>query len=507
MFDKLSEKISDAFRNLRGQGSISENNIEETLQNIRTALLEADVNFKVVKSFTNAIKEKALGMKVIKGVSPGEQFVKIVHDELTSVMGGENQEEINYNRPPVMPILVVGLNGAGKTTFSGKLALHLRKKHKKEVFLIPADTNRPAAKEQLIVLAKNIGIDYFDSDLSQTPRQVVLAGLAAAAAAGKEVAIIDTAGRLHVDEDLMSELKDVHQAVAEKKPEVLLVVDAMAGQEAVNVAETFHQAIGLTGVVLSKVDSDARGGAALSVRAVTGVPLRYLSVGEKLKDLDLFHPDRLAKRILDMGDILSLVEKAQEVIDEKDAMKMMERLEKNRFTIDDFWKQMNSMSKLGSMTSLLKMVPGMGGLLRQVGDISPAENELKKMGIIISSMTKEERQNDSSLNNDSRKKRIANGSGTTVKDVDDFLQKFRQMRQMMSGVMGMMKSGFNPLAGLMGGGKGAPLPGMGGMGGMPGFDDDMMGPPPATKGFRQLPGQSGKMKKKGKRKGPWGGYF
>ncbi|MBF0366803.1 MAG: signal recognition particle protein [Oligoflexia bacterium] len=501
MFDRLSEKISDAFKTIRGQGTISDSNIDETLQTIRTALLEADVNFKVVKSFASAVKEKALGTKVMKGVSAGEHFVKIVHDELTAVMGGEIAE-LDFKGDRFKVVLVVGLNGAGKTTFSGKLALYLRKNFKRDVILVPADTNRPAAKEQLMVLAKSIGVDHYDSDLSKGPRSVVLSAIESARAKGKNLVIIDTAGRLHVDNELMQELKEVKEVLSSYNPEVLLVVDAMTGQEAVSVAETFQKEIGVTGVVLSKVDSDARGGAALSVRSVTGVPIRYLSMGEKLKDLELFYPDRLAKRILDMGDVLTLVEKAQEVIDEKDAMKMMDKMQKNRFTIDDFWKQMNSISKLGSMTSILKMVPGMGGLLRQLGDISPAETELKKMGYIISSMTTAERENDQLLNMESRRNRIARGSGTTPKDVSDFLQKFRQMRQMMSGLMGMMKGGagggMNPFAGMM--------PGMGG-GGAEGMPQDfpgtagMPGMPP-MKGFRQSPGQTGKIKKKGKKRGP-----
>ncbi|MBF0205718.1 MAG: signal recognition particle protein [Oligoflexia bacterium] len=499
MFDHLSEKISDAFRSLQGKSSISESNIEETLQIIRSALLEADVNFKVVKNFLAQVKEKALGVKVLKGVDPGEQFVKIVHDELTAVMGGESEKEIDFDRlgsssgpggsKMPMPLLIVGLNGAGKTTFSGKIALHIRKKFKKDVLLIPADTNRPAAKEQLIILAKSIGADYFDSDLSRPPHEVVLAGLAEAKARGKDVAIIDTAGRLHVDTELMEELKQVKAVIADHNPEVLLVVDAMSGQEAVSVAETFQQEIGISGVVLTKVDSDARGGAALSVRSVTGVPIRYLSVGEKLKDLELFHPDRLAKRILDMGDVVGLVEKAQEIVDEKEAARVLGGLEKNRFTIDDFWKQLNSMNKLGSMASILKMLPGMGGMLRQVGDITPAENEMKKIGVLISSMNKQERNDDKLLEVRSRRERIAKGSGTAVTDVDNFIKRFREMRQMMSGMMGMMKSGFNPLGALMGGGDG-------------GGD----APSPQIKGFRQPPGGGGKVKK-GKRRGPWGNNY
>ena len=478
MFDTLSEKFAGAFKNITGKGKISESNIEETLKEVRTALLEADVNFKVVKEFVAKVKEEALGEKVISGVNPGEQFVKIMHDELAKLMGDEHKE-LELNRP-INPILIVGLNGAGKTTFTGKLALFLKGKKKKDVFLVPADNFRPAAKDQLIKHAKNMQIDYFDSDLSMLPKDIALAGMEEAKKLGKEVVIIDTAGRLQVDEELMGQLVDVKNAL--KDPEVLMVADAMTGQEAVNVAKVFHEKVGLTGVVLSKMDSDARGGAALSIRYVTQVPIKFISTGEKMKDLEPFHPDRLAKRILDMGDVVSLVEKAQEVVDEKEAEKMMKRLENKQFSIDDFMKQMDQISKLGSMSSILKMIPGMGGMLRQVGDLSPAEDEMKKMKIIINSMTKKEKDNHKILN-DSRIKRIATGSGTTDKAVKDFIQKFEQMQGMMIGMMGMMKGGGMPS-----------IPGM-----------------PAMPGFRQQPGSGGKSKK-GKKKGAFGktppsGYY
>jgi signal recognition particle subunit SRP54 len=480
MFDTLSEKFSHAFKYVQGKTTISESNIEETLKEVRTALLEADVNFKVVKDFVAAVKEKSLGEKVIKGVNPGEQFVQIMHDELAKVMGDAN-EELNLDRSGIVPILIVGLNGQGKTTFSGKLALHLKNKRKKDVLLVPADTFRPAAKAQLQTLAKQIEVDCFDSDLNLHPKEIALLAIEEAKRLHKSVVIIDTAGRLHVDEELMGQLKEVKMALAPMNPEVLMVADAMTGQEAVNVSKTFHEAIGVTGIVLSKMDSDAKGGAALSIRHVTGVPIRYVSMGEKMKDLELFHPDRLAKRILDMGDVLSLVEKAQDNIKESDAESMMKNFEKGKFTVDDFMKQMEMMNSLGSMTSILKMLPGMGGLLRQVGDLSPAESEMKKMKVIISSMTKEERQN-YKIVKESRIKRIAAGSGnpiTAVNDflsktaVNDFLSKFKQMEQMMGGMMSMMKGGGMPN-----------MPGMPGMPGMP-----------------QAP-------KKKSGKGPWGkGYF
>lgn len=473
MFDSLSEKFSDAFKNLSGKGKITESNIEDTLKQVRTALLEADVNFKVVKEFVNKVKEQALGEKVIRGVNPGEQFVKIMHDELSALMG-EEHTPFKFDRP-LNPILIVGLNGAGKTTFTGKLALYLKKKQKEDVYLIPADNFRPAAKDQLIKHAKSLAIDYFDSDLSLHPKDIVLAGMEEAKKLGKKVVIVDTAGRLQVDDELMGQLVEVKEAL--KDPEVLLVADAMTGQEAVNVAKVFHEKIGLTGAILSKMDSDARGGAALSIRYVTQVPIRFISVGEKMSELEAFHPDRLAKRILDMGDVVSLVEKAQESIDEKEAERMMKRLEQKKFTINDFIGQMDQINKLGSMSSILKMIPGMGGALRQIGDLSPAENEMKKMRVIINSMTKKERENHKLLN-DSRVSRIAKGSGTKESDVKEFINKFEQMQSMMINMMGMMKGGGMPN-----------IPGM-----------------PPMPGFRQAPGQ-GKQKKKGKKKGQFGSKF
>ncbi len=472
MFDNLSEKFSDAFRSLRGKNKISEENIEETLKAVKTALLEADVNFKVVKEFVEKVKTEALGEKVLRGVEPGQQFVKIMHDELANLMGKEN-EGLNVNRPPVMPILIVGLNGAGKTTFAGKLALFLRNKNKKDIYLIPADNFRPAAKDQLITHAKNLGVDYFDSDLTQSAVDIVKNGMAEAKKLHKQIAIIDTAGRLQVDEELMGQLVDVRKSL--EQPEVLMVADAMTGQEAVNVAKVFHEKVGLTGVVLSKMDSDARGGAALSIRYVTGVPIKFISVGEKMKDLDPFHPDRLAKRILDMGDVLSLVEKAEEAINQDDAMGMMANLEKGKFTLNDFVKQMETINRLGSFGSILKMIPGMGGALRQMGDLSAAEDEMKKMKVMINSMTKKEREH-TNIIDASRRKRIASGSGKSVQDVNQFLERFEQMRQMMVGMMGMMKGGGLPQ-----------IPGMG-----------------PVKGFRQAPqaqqpfGQAPKSPKKGK---------
>lgn len=474
MFDNLSEKFQDAFKNLSGKGTISESNVEDALKEIRTALLEADVNFKVVKEFIAKVKEEAVGEKVLRGVNPGEQFTKIVHDKLAQVMGQEHKD-LKLDRP-LNPILIVGLNGAGKTTFTGKLGLLLKNKKKKDVYFIPADNFRPAAKDQLIKHARGMQIDFFDSDLSMLPKDIVKAGMEEAKKLGKEVVIIDTAGRLQVDEQLMGQLVDAKNELT--NPEVLLVADAMTGQEAVNVASAFHEKVGLTGVVLSKMDSDARGGAALSIRHVTNVPIKYISTGEKMKDLEPFHPDRLAGRILDMGDVVTLVEKAQETIDEKEAEKMMKRLERQQFTINDFMKQMEQIGKLGSMSSILKMLPGMGGMLRNIGDLSPAEDEMKKMKVIISSMTEKEKDNHKLLKADTRVKRIARGSGTTEQAVKDFVKKFEQMQEMMINMASMMKGGGMPS-----------IPGMG-----------------AMPGFRQAGGQK-KKKGKGKKKSPFGSRF
>jgi len=455
MLDQLGDKFSEAFKSLRGKSKISEDNIEETLKLVRTALLEADVNFKVVKEFVEKVKVQALGEKVLKGVQPGEQFIKIMHDELTNLMGGENQD-LNLNRPPVIPILIVGLNGAGKTTFAGKLALYLRGKKKKDVLLVPADNFRPAAKDQLITHAKNLGVDYFDSDLSKSSYDIIQDSLKEAKKLHKEIVIIDTAGRLQVDDELMGQLSLIRESL--DNPEVLMVADALNGQEAVNVAKVFHEKIKLTGVVLSKMDSDARGGAALSIKYVTGVPIKFVSTGEKMKDLELFHPDRLAKRILDMGDVLSLVEKAEEAINKDEALGIMQNLERGRFTMNDFVSQMETINRLGSFGSILKMIPGMGGALKQMGDLSQAEAEMKRMRVMINSMTKKERE-DVDLIDQSRRKRIASGSGRSLQDVNQFIEQFVKMRQMMVGMMGMMKGGGIPQ-----------IPGMG-----------------PVKGFRQAP--------------------
>ncbi|MCY4645194.1 MAG: signal recognition particle protein [Bacteriovoracales bacterium] len=453
MFDALSEKFDRAFQHLRGRGKITESNVESAVMEVQTALLEADVNFKVAKSFVAQVREKALGQKVLRGVNPREQFIKIVQDELTRMMGEGDGEFQLEDRPNPLPILMVGLNGAGKTTFTAKLALWSKEK-KKRVLVVPADTFRPAAKDQLVGLCKKIEVDWFDSDLSLSPRRIGEKAMAWAKKEQKDVVLIDTAGRFHVDKELMEEIASVKDSLNPFRPEVFLVADAMTGQEAVNVAKSFHGEVGLTGVVLSKMDGDARGGAALSMRSITGVPIRFFSQGERAEDLELFHADRLASRLLDKGDVVGLVEKAQKVIDEEEAQRMMENLEKNRFTMGDLMKQMEGLSRLGSMGDLLKMVPGMGGMIRQMGDLGPAEDEMKKMKVVMNSMTLAERDDYRIIKN-SRITRIAKGSGTGESQVRHFLAKFKQMETMMSGMAKMMKRG-GGMPFLGGGGMGPP---------------------------------------------------
>lgn len=439
IFDSLSDKLLGSIKKLKGEAHISEANIEATLKDIRMSLLEADVNFKVVKSFIDHVKEKALGQEVLKSISPGQQFVKVVHDELVNVLGGQTEELIVRGKPGV--IFLVGLQGAGKTTTAAKLAKHIRAKYAKRPGLVPADVYRPAAIDQLKTLGVQNDILVFDSKPTQKPEEILEEAKKWAEEKMIDVVIVDTAGRLQVDEDLMQELGRL-KAIWEPK-EIMLVADAMLGQQSVNVAEGFHSRLGLTGLVLTKVDGDARGGAALSIRQATGVPIKFLGVGEKSDALEVFHPDRLASRILDMGDVLSLVEKAQEVIDEKTAKDAAKKLAKAQFTVDDFLKQLQMMKKMGGMESLLGMLPGMGQAMKQMKDMAPPDKELKKIEAIIQSMTKAER-NDHRLLNGSRRLRIANGSGTQVSDVNKFIKQFEQSQKMMQQLMkmGMGRGGF-----------------------------------------------------------------
>ncbi|HRK08832.1 MAG TPA: signal recognition particle protein [Pseudobdellovibrionaceae bacterium] len=452
IFESLSDRLLGSLKKLRGQSKISEENIQAILREIRLSLLEADVNFNVVKSFIDNVKAKSIGTNVLQGVEPGQQFVKIVHDELVSILGGD-QAPLDVKGDSQKPglIMMVGLQGAGKTTTSAKLALHIRQKFKKKPGLIPADVYRPAAIEQLKMLGTNLNVPVYPSSPADSPEVILQKALVWAREQMCEVLILDTAGRSQIDDALMGELEKLKN-IAEPR-EILLVADAMLGQQSVNVAEGFHKRLSLTGLVLTKVDGDARGGAALSIRQATGVPIKFLGIGEKSDALEVFHPDRLASRILDMGDVLSLVEKAQEVIDEKQAMESAKKIAKNQFTMDDFLAQLQMLKKMGGLSSILGMLPGAGQMMKQLEGQALPDRELKKIEAIIRSMTKEERA-DHRILNGSRRARIARGSGTEVSDINKFIKQFEQSQKMMSQ---MMKMGL---------GRGGGMPGMPGMPGM-----------------------------------------
>ena len=429
MFESLSEKLEAVFRRLRGHGKLTEKNIEEALREVRLALLEADVNFRVVKDFVERIKGQALGQDVLASLSPEQQVIKIVNAELVSLLGGQ-YTELNLSAPPPVVILLVGLNGSGKTTTAGKLARYLRLELRRSPYLIPADTYRPAAIDQLRIVAEEIGIPVYptpNDGSAGDPVDIAKAGVEAARREGCDVAIIDTAGRLQIDEDLMHELERMKAAA--HPHQILLVADAMTGQEAVNVAAGFHSRLELDGVILTKVEGDARGGAALSLRAVTGKPILFIGVGEKLDALEPFHPDRAASRILGMGDVLSLIEKAEKVYDQQQAEILEKKLRKNQFTLEDFAEQMRMLKKMGSITDLVAMLPG-GKKLVQGADMEVAEKEFKRIEAIISSMTKEERRKPEILNG-SRRRRIASGSGTSVVEVNRFLKQYVDAKKMM----------------------------------------------------------------------------
>ncbi len=432
MFESLSDKILGSFKKLRGQARITEENIQDAIKEIRLSLLEADVNFKVVKNFVDGVKGKALGADVVGQVTAGQQFTKIVHDELVRVLGGEATDLDLKGKPAV--IFLVGLQGAGKTTSAAKLAKHIRKQYSRKPGLVPADVYRPAAIDQLKTLGKQNDIPVFGSRPEQTPEEILEQAKKWAEENFVEVVLVDTAGRLQVDDELMEELARLRKIWEPR--ETLLVADAMLGQQSVNVAEGFHQRLGLSGLVLTKIDGDARGGAALSIREATGVPIKFLGTGEKTDALEVFHPDRLAGRILDMGDVLSLVEKAQEVVDEKSAAAAAKKIQRNQFTVEDFLEQIQMMKKLGGMESILKMLPGMGQLMKQAKELTPPDKEMRKIEAIIRSMTKQERTNHVILNG-SRRLRIAKGSGTEVADVNKFIKQFEGARKMMQQMMKM----------------------------------------------------------------------
>lgn len=433
MFEQLSDKLLATFKKVKGTNRMTEANIEEAIRDIRMSLLEADVNFKVVKSFIERVKAQALGSNVLNSLTPGQQFVKIVHDELVKVLGGETVRLEIKGHPA--SVLLVGLQGTGKTTTAAKLALYVRQKLAKKPGLVPLDVYRPAAIEQLKTLAKTNGLEVFPSEAGDAPVEILKKAQKWAADNLIDLMILDTAGRLQIDEPLMKELTDLQQLA--QPAEILLVADAMLGQQSVEVASEFHKALGLTGLVLTKVDGDARGGAALSIREAVGVPIKFLGVGEKVANLEVFHPDRLASRILDRGDVLTLVERAQEVIDEKTARESAQKIARNQFTFDDFLKQIQMMRKMGGMESILKMIPGMGQLSKQLKNMAPPDKEIKKIEAIIFSMTLAERR-DPKILNGSRRLRIANGSGTQVSDVNKLVKQFEEARKMMSQ---FMKSG------------------------------------------------------------------
>ncbi len=422
MFENLSERLESTFKRLRGKGKLTQSDVEKGLREVRLALLEADVHFRVVKDFINRVKERALGAEVMESLTPAQQLIKIVHEELVHTLGDE-AVPLNLTGPRPIPILLVGLQGSGKTTSAAKLAKFLKKKGLKP-FLVPADVYRPAAIDQLKTLARQVGVPCFETDPQEEPVEIVKKALAEAKAKGYDVAIIDTAGRLHIDEAMMQEVQEIKEAVAPR--EVLLVADAMTGQDAVNIAKNFHEKVGLTGVILTKVEGDARGGAALSIRAVTGCPIKFLGTGEKLDALEVFHPDRMASRILGMGDVLSLIEKAQEAFDLKKAKELQEKLKREAFTLEDLREQIRQMKRLGSLENILKLIPGLGNKLK---NLPFDERELVRMEAIINSMTPQERRNPKIINA-SRKRRIAKGSGTTVQDVNRLLKSYEEMRRL-----------------------------------------------------------------------------
>ncbi len=433
-FENLSEKLNAALKKLKGRGVVTEKDLKESMREIKLALLEADVNYKVVKDFIASVSERAQGADVLESLTPGQQIVKIVNDELCALMGSENARlEFGKGTPTV--VLMAGLQGAGKTTFCAKLAGYMRKKHNKRPLLVACDIYRPAAIKQLQVVGKQLDIPVFEMGTDKSAVAIAKEAILHAKKHGNDFVILDTAGRLHVDDDLMQELSDIKSAVS--PDEILLVIDAMTGQDAVNIAESFNARLEITGVVMTKLDGDTRGGAALSVKAVTGKPIKFAGVGEKLSDIEEFHPDRMASRILGSGDVLSLIEKAQEAFDEKDAEKLEQKIRQNTFNLDDFLSQMQQMKKMGPLSKLVTMIPGIDAKAINESDID--EKKLDRVEAIIKSMTMKERETPAILNA-SRKKRIAMGSGTQVSDVNLLLKQFEQMQKMMkqfSGGMGM----------------------------------------------------------------------
>ena len=424
-FEGLSEKLQNVTRKLRGKTRITESDLKEVLREVKLALLEADVNYKVVKDFVKVIEEKAMGQDVLKSLTPGQQIIKIVKDEMVSLLG-EVESKINFTPNPPTVIMMVGLQGSGKTTTSGKLANLLRKQGKKPL-LVACDIYRPAAIKQLQVVGSQLNIPVYANENIKDVSTIAKQAYSQAISKLNDVIILDTAGRLHIDEELMNELKNLKANI--KPHEILLVVDAMTGQDAVNVAETFNENLGIDGVVLTKLDGDTRGGAALSVKKVTGRPIKFAATGEKLSDIEVFHPDRMASRILGMGDVLSIIEQAEEAFDEEEAIKLEKKLKKQSFDLDDYLSQLRQIKKMGSFSSILKMIPGMN----QLKNVKVDDKEFVKIEAMICSMTAEERR-DPKILNASRRRRIAAGSGTTVQDLNKFMNSFEMTQKMMKKV-------------------------------------------------------------------------
>lgn len=431
-FENLGDKLSGVFKKLKGRGKLTEKDIKEAMREVKLALLEADVNFKVVKSFIARVSEKAVGEEILESLTPAQQLVKVVRDELVTLMGSEN-ERLEYGKNPPSVFMLCGLQGAGKTTACGKLALHIRKTTGKRPLMVACDVYRPAAIKQLQVLGSQIDIPVFTVEGEMNPVRIAQAAIEHAKIHGNDPVIIDTAGRLHIDEELMEELVRIKEST--NPNEILLVIDAMIGQDAVNVAEHFNSQLDVTGVILSKLDGDTRGGAALSVKEVTGKSIKFASVGEKLSDLEPFYPDRMAGRILGMGDVMTLIDKAQEAIDEKEALALEEKIKKQTFDFDDFLAQLQQIKKLGSITQIMGMLPGVDKKMLESVDEQGSEKKLVRIEAIIKSMTAQERQKPQIIGA-SRKVRIAKGSGTRVQDVNELLKQFDQMKQMMKQLSG-----------------------------------------------------------------------
>ena len=428
MFDSLSSKLESAFKVLKGHGKITEINVAETLKEVRRALLDADVNFKIAKEFTNTVKEKAIGAKVLTSLQPGQLMIKIVKDELTELMGS-TAEEINLSSKPTV-ILMSGLQGSGKTTFSGKLAHYLKNKKQKNPILVACDVYRPAAIDQLNILGEQIGVEVYSNLEEKNPVKIAKKAISEAKQKNKDLVIIDTAGRLAVDEVLMKEISDIHSAVS--PDETLFVVDSMTGQDAVNTAKVFHDKLNFDGVILTKLDGDTRGGAALSIKSVVDKPIKFIGTGEKMEALDIFYPERMADRILGMGDVVSLVERAQEQFDQDEARKISKKIAKNQFSFDDFLSQIQQVKKMGNMKDLIGMIPGAG---KMMGDIDIDDDAFKYIEVIIGSMTPKERSQPAILNH-SRKNRIAKGAGRDINEVNQLIKQFNQMSKMMKMMQG-----------------------------------------------------------------------